>query len=59
MMGDEGREGKHSSNKIMLLLYLQPRCQGARAFLMLYVMCDPGAEEEKLSFIGHTEEVSC
>lgn len=57
-MGDEGREGKHSSNKIMLLLSLQRRRQGARTFLMLYVICDPVAEKEKLSFIGHMEEMS-
>lgn len=25
---------------------------------MLYVICDPVAEKEKLSFIGHTEEMS-
>lgn len=26
---------------------------------MFYVICDPVTEKEKLSFIGHTEEVSC
>lgn len=26
---------------------------------MLYVICDPVAEKERLSFTGHTEEMSC